>query len=130
MAAALCIVEFNVPVEVVAPALRCVTQPDCDAYGWGRFGPLRDAAKMHPGFGRCSPSLFSVASHATGNNILPVLPAALGDRHDMIEGQLVGGKLVTAVLTLVIVASVNIRPRKWHVIEAPLDLDVTQQAND
>src|SRR4029453_7198657 len=124
------IVELDVPVEVVAPAFRCVAQPYCYADGWGRFGPLREAAKMHPGFGRGSPSLFPVASHATRNNILPVLPAALGDRHDMIERQLVGGKLVTTVLTLVIVAGVNIRPRKWHVVEAPLDFDVTKQADD
>ena len=48
----------------------------------------------------------------------------------MVEGQLVRGEVISAVLALMAVARVDVRPRKGHVIEAALDLDVTKQPDD
>src|SRR6202035_4149808 len=68
--------------------------------------------------------------HAAGNDVLPVLPAALSDRNDMIEGQLVCGKSIAAVLAAMIVSRVDVRSRERHVVEAPFDPDVAQQTDD
>src|SRR5438046_43175 len=115
-------------VEVVTPAFRSVAQTDGNPNGGCRRGPPRMPQQAHPRFGRRAAALLAVTRHAAADDVFPVLSAALGDRDDMIEGQLAGGKLVAAVLALVVVARVDVRPRKWHVIEATLDLDVTEQA--
>ena len=64
------------------------------------------------------------------HDVLPVLPAALGDRHDMVERQIRRGKDPAAVLARVIVARVDVRPRERHVVDVALDLDVAQQPDD
>src|SRR5262249_53543872 len=69
----------------------------------------------------------AVARDAARDDVLPVLPAALGDRHHMIERQVARREPVAAVLTPVIVARVDIRARKRYIIEASLDLDEPQQ---
>ena len=51
----------------------------------GRFGTPH---QVHAGFGRRSPALPAVARDAARDDVFPVLPAALGDRHHVIEGQL------------------------------------------
>src|SRR6266540_2374344 len=76
----LCIVQLDVPVEVVAPAFGRVPQSDRDPDGRRRGGPFRHPPQVHAGFGRRAPPLLPVAVHAAGDNILPVLAAALGDR--------------------------------------------------
>jgi len=85
---------------------------------------------MHPGFGRRAATLSAVAGDAAADDVLPVFSAALGDRHHVIEGQLAGWKRVTAVLAAVIIAGIDIGAGKRHVVESPLDLDVSKQAND
>src|SRR4029079_9123555 len=67
---------------------------------------------------------------ATGDDVFPVLTAALGDRHDMIERQITRGKTVAAILAAVVVARVDVGARERDVIEPPLDLDVPEQADD
>src|SRR5215471_20343334 len=91
---------------------------------------MRMAGAESGRLGARASALPAIADHTAGDDVLPVLSAALGDRHDMIEGQLAGGKFVTAVLALVPVACVDVGARKGNVIESPLDPDVTQQAND
>ena len=46
-----------------------------------------------------APALPAVAGDAAGDDVLPVLPAALGDRHHVVEGQLAVG---------------NASPQYWH----------------
>jgi hypothetical protein len=72
----------------------------------------------------------AIAGNAAGDDVLPVLAAALGDRHDMIERQLCGGQLLATVLTGVLVTRIDVGARKRHIIEPPLDLDATQQPDD
>src|SRR5262249_21748155 len=98
------VVELDVPVEIVAPAVGCVAEADGNADGRRRLGALRHPQKMHAGFCRRAPTFLAIARNATGNDVLPVLSAALGDRHDMIERQLARREAVTAVLAPVIVA--------------------------
>src|SRR5262252_6726190 len=126
----LCVVEFDVPVEIVAPAIGRVAEADRDADGRRRFGALRHPQQMHAGFCRRTPTFLAIARHAAGDDVLPVLAAALGDRHDMVEGQLTRWKAVAAILASVVVARVDVRARERHVVEAALDLDVAQQSDD
>ena len=76
------------------------------------------------------PPFLRLQADAAGDDVLPVLSAALGDRHHMIEGQFRGGKDLPAVLTRVVVAGVDIGAGERHVVDRPLDADVPQQAND
>src|SRR5258708_20780728 len=85
---------------------------------------------MHAGFSRRAPPFLAIARHAAADDVLPVLPAALGDRHDMIERQFARGESIAAILAAMIVARVDVRARKRHVVEPPLDFDVPEQADD
>src|SRR5204863_2100902 len=127
---ALRIVQLSVPVQVIAPALRRVSQAHGNADGRGRLGTFWHPQQVHAGFSRRPPTFLAVARDTTGDDVLPVFPAALGDRQHVVERQLAGRKRVAAILTGMIVAGVNICPRKRHVVESPPDLDVAQQAND
>src|SRR5262245_60788588 len=90
------IVELQIPVEIIAPALRRVPPTDGDAYGRGRLRPPGKPLQMHAGLGGRPSSLSPVAADAAGDDILPVFAAAMCHRHHVVEGQLVGGKLVPA----------------------------------
>src|SRR6185369_17391469 len=85
---ALCVVQLDVPVEIIAPALGSVAEADRNANGRGRVRTLRRAQQMHGGLGRRTSPLAPVACDAARHDVLPVFSAALGDRHHMIEGQL------------------------------------------
>ena len=87
---ALALVELDVPVEVVAPALRRVAQPNLigDADRRRRVGPPRRPAAVHARLGRRAAALLPVAAHAAGDDVLPVLAAAVRHRHHVVEGQL------------------------------------------
>ena len=93
-------------------------------------GRLGSSPEVHAGLGRRPAAFPAVARHAAGDDVLPVLAAALGDRHDVIERQLARWEAVAAVLALMIVARVDVRARERHVVEPPLDLDVAEQADD
>ena len=110
-------VELDVPVEIIAPALRRVAQADGDAQR-GRFvRPARVPDETHVGlFGR-SPALSPVARDAAGDDVLPVFAAALGDRHDVVEREVPGGEDVPAGPAGVVVARVDIGPRERDVVE-------------
>src|SRR5437660_11681746 len=82
------ILEFGVPVQIVAPAVWRVAQTDRDADGRHRLGTLGPLHQMQAGLVRRAPAFAAVARHAAGDDVLPVLAAALGDRHDMIESEL------------------------------------------
>src|SRR5262249_40383675 len=118
------VVELDVPVEVVAPAFRCVANTDRNADGRRRFGPLRHPQEMHAGFSRRAPTFLAIARDAARHDVLPVLPAALGDRNHVVERQIRCGEGVAAVLTGVVVPRVDVRARERHVVEPALDLDV------
>jgi hypothetical protein len=84
---------------------------------------------VHPCFVRRASALPPVARHAAGDDVFPVLAAAVSNRYDVIEGQLARRQRVAAVLARVIVAGVDVRTRKRHVVEPAFNLDVTKKAN-
>src|SRR5262249_14162601 len=127
---ALRIVELGVPVQIIPPALWRVAKSYCNPDGRRRLGPLGWTQQMHTGLGWRTPALASIALDAAGHDVFPVFPAALSDRHDMVEGELARREGIATVLAAVIVAGVDVRARERHVIEAPLDFDVPEQAND
>src|SRR6266487_4581711 len=104
------IVELSVPIQIIAPAFGRVPQPYGDADGRGRLGTSGHPQEPHAGFSRRTPPFPAITRNAAGDDVLPVFPAALGDRQHVVERQLVRGEPVPAVLTGMIVARVNIRP--------------------
>src|SRR5258708_23627205 len=122
--------ELDVPVEVIAPRFGSVSQPDGDPDGWGFVRTSRHADEMHAGLLRGAAALAAVAGDAAGNDVLPIFSATLGDRHDMIEGEIGAGERLGAVLTRVLVARVDVRAGEGDVVDLSLDLDVTEQPDD
>src|SRR5262245_23712078 len=123
-------VELDVPVEIIAPRLRRVAQSDRDADRGRLVGSLGNADEMHTGLLGSTSALAAVAGDAAGDDVFPILSAALGDRHDMIEGKVRRGEPPRAVLTAVIVARVDVGARERYVVDLPLDFDIAQQADD
>src|SRR5688572_23434331 len=124
------LVELHVTVEVIPPAVGGIFETDGDPDGRRTLRTLRHPDQVHARFSWGAPALPAVARHTASHDVLPVFPAALGDRHDMVEREIRRGKDVAAILTGVIVPCVDVRARKRHVIDIPLDFDVSQQAND
>src|SRR5205823_2302505 len=124
------IVELYVPIEVIAPAFGRVAKADGNTDRRRGLGTPRHPLETQTGLGRGAAALAPVARDAAGDDVFPILTAALGDRQDMIERQLAGWIGIAAVLARVVVACVNIRPRERHVIEPALDLDVAKQPDD
>src|SRR5712691_3256262 len=102
------VVELDVPVEVIAPAFWRVPQADRDADCRRGLRPLGHPRQTHAGFSRRSPAFSAVAADAAGDDVLPVLPAAMSDRQHMIEGELDRWEVLAAVLAAMIVARVNV----------------------
>src|SRR5215472_2918648 len=98
------VVQFDVPVEIVAPALGGVAKTDRDADGRRRFGALRHPQETHAGFSRRAPTFLAIAADAAGDDVLPVLPSTMRHWHDMIERQLARGEQFAAVLARMLVA--------------------------
>ena len=85
---------------------------------------------MHAGFSRRAPTFPAVARDAARDDVFPVLPAALGDRHDVIEGQLTRRIRLAAVLASMIVARIDVGAGERHVVESSLDPYVAKQPDD
>src|SRR3954470_20120254 len=91
------LVELGVPVQVVAPRLGRVAQPDRNAYRRRRIRPAWRARQTHPCFRRRAATLSPVAADAAGDDVLPILAAALRDWNDMVERELSGRQRFVAV---------------------------------
>ncbi len=85
------VVELDVPVHVVAPAVGRVAQTEVSCASSGApalVRPPRMTDQVHAGLlGRAS-ALPPVAADAARDDVLPVLAAALRDRHDVVEREL------------------------------------------
>src|SRR6478752_4565287 len=104
---AVVLIELEVPVQVVAPALRRTSQPNGDANRRRRHRPSRMPDQPHACFvGRAS-TLAAIAGDATGNDVLPVLAAALGHRYHVIECEFWCGEDFSAVLAFELVSGVD-----------------------
>src|SRR5688572_10207848 len=83
-------VELHVPVQIVAPTLRRVAQPDRDADRRGRIGAPWRPEQPHARLGRRPPPLQAITADAARDDVLPVLAAAIGHGYHVIEGQFRG----------------------------------------
>ena len=122
-------IELDVPVEVVPPALRrrFEAEGDVERRQPVRLGGLPDQA--HAGFFRRAAALLVIAAETGGDNVVPAFLPAAGNGHDMVERQIFGRKLLSAVLTRIVVPRVNVRPRKLHLVVV-LDPDVLEQPDN
>src|SRR5262245_29471870 len=124
-------VEFHVPVQIVPPALRRSAQADLQGdTNRVRIRTLGDLDQMHARLSRSAPPLPAVAVHAAGHDVLPILPATLCHGNNMVERQLSTLKHLIAVLTRVSVTRVDVFAGERDVVEAALDLDETEEADD
>ena len=85
--------------------------------------------QAHAGLLRRATTLFVVAPEACGHDVVPLLLAATRHRNHVIERQVYGREFLSAVLTRIVVAGVNVRSRKLHFILV-LDSYVAQQSDD
>ena len=92
-------------------------------------GSVGRRIRRHTGFFRRSAAFLVIAPEAGSDDIVPSLLSARGDRHDVIERQVLRREFLSAVLTRVIVARVDVGPGKLHSIVV-LHADVLQQTND
>src|SRR4051812_13093221 len=88
------------------------------------------ARETHPCFVRRAAALLAVARDAAGDDVVPVLAAALRHRNHVVERQLGCREAVVAVLARVVVARVDVRARERDVVETALDFDETEEADD
>ena len=91
------------------------------------FGWLSD--QVHTGFFRRAAALLMIAAEARGDNIVPALLSAHRDRNNVIEREILGWKFLTAVLTRVIVARIDVGARKLNSVQV-FHPDVFEEAND
>ena len=91
-----------------------------------RGGRIKSHARL---FGRAS-ALAPVARHATRDDVLPVLAAALRHRYHVIEREFLCGEDVGAVLAFEFVSRVDVGAREGHIIEAFFYPDVPEQPDD
>src|SRR5262245_51647406 len=115
------VVELDVPVDVIAPALRRVAQAECDTDRWRLVRPFRRTNEMHACLLGRATAFPPIARDAATHDVLPVFPAALCHRNHVIERQLARREPVTTVLTDVVVARVDVRAREWNVLHRLAD---------
>src|SRR5579864_6714060 len=94
----LVVVELDVPVHVVSPALRRVAQSERDSGGGRLVGTARTPNQAHPGLLGCPTTLAAVAIDAARDDVLPVLASGLRHRHDVVERQVRRQERLSAVL--------------------------------
>lgn len=71
-----------------------------------------------------------VAFKTTGNDVFPSLAAALNDRMDVVECEILCSVAFPAVLACIMIPRVDIGPAKFHVSEMPADLYILQESED
>ena len=96
-------VQLDVPIQVVPPGIGRRLQPECNVECRQpvRFGRLAD--QTHPGFFGSAPALLVVASETRRHDIVPAFLPAGCDRQDVVEREIFRRKLLSAVLTRVVV---------------------------
>src|SRR5688572_4441958 len=101
-------IELDVPVEIVPPTFRGRLQSEChvECRQPMRFRGLPD--QTHTGLLRGAASLPVIATEACSNNVVPALLAACRHGNDMIKSQILGWELLSAVLTRVIIAGIDV----------------------
>ena len=92
-----------------------------------RLGRLSNQA--HSGLFRRAAALLMIAAETGRNDIIPTLLSTERNRHDVIEGKVLGRKLLPAVLTRIIVTRVNVGARELHTIEV-LDAHIFKKPDD
>src|SRR5258707_7964331 len=74
------VVQLDVPVEVVAPRVGSIAQPDGDADRGRLVGTLRDANEVHAGLLGSAPALAAGGGGAAGKQGFPAFSCAPGGR--------------------------------------------------
>jgi hypothetical protein len=102
---------------------------DPDQSGNGIWS-FRAANQVHAGLFRSAPALLMVALEAACNDIIPCLTPSLDDRNNVIEGQVLGGTPVAAVLASMAIPGVDVGSAEFHLMEAFSGADKSEEAKD
>ena len=105
-------VEFNIPVEVVTPAVGRRLDPERYMDRWQPPGFSGDADQLDAGLGGRSTSLSVVAAEASRYDVVPTLLATRRNRYDVIESQIFSGKRLPAILAGMPIPCVDIGSRE------------------
>jgi hypothetical protein len=105
-------VEFNVPIQIIAPAHGRIpdTKTERDNRHPFRFGRVPD--QTHPGLPGCSAAFLVVTGKTSRYDILPRGTTALDLRDNMVERELLGRIPVATVLAGVLITLINIGTRE------------------
>ena len=125
------VLEFDIPVQVVAPGLGRVAESYGEVQHRGHpFGFPGVADEPHSGFLRRAPPLPVVALETARDDIVPGFAAPSDDRNHVIKRQILTGTFFPAVLAGMMIAGVNIRPVEFHALKALMDFYIFQEPED
>ena len=114
-------IQLHIPIEIVTPAFRCVSNPDGNRHDRIPSRLQRFLQESHSGFLWCAAALLVVATPAGCHDILPGLSPSLGDGNDVIERQFLSPELVTTVLAGIAISCKDIDAgefdRPVHILE-------------
>src|SRR5207302_2019871 len=93
-------IELGIPIKKIPPTLVQVVWRERSAVLLERMGRglRRSEARVHPAFMRQPTALQQIAGRAGSDDIVPGRPPAARARHDMVEGEVVRGKGLAAIL--------------------------------
>ena len=112
-------IQFHIPIEVVTPAIRCVSNPDGNGDNGIPTRLHRFLQESHPSFLRCAAALLVVATPARRHDIFPGLSPALGNGNNVIERQFLGSKLVSTILAGIAISREDIDAGEF---DGPVDI--------
>jgi hypothetical protein len=112
-------IQFHIPIEIVTPAVRCISNPDGNSDNGIPTRLHRLLRELHAGFLRCPTAFLVVATPAGCHDILPGLSPTLGDGDDVIERQFLGPELVTTILAGIAISREDINAREF---DRPMDI--------
>src|SRR5262249_20051404 len=121
-AAALILIERDVPVEKIAPRVGGALETDGDREDPGQLlRPLGVPEKAHSGLLGRSTALPPIAGDAAGDDVRPVGMPPERARHHVIVGEVARVVLLTAVLAAVLIAREEVLAREAHLRPFPSD---------
>jgi hypothetical protein len=94
------------------------------------FGFPGTSYQFHAGLFRGAASLPMIAFETACDDVIPGFPASSGYRLDVVEREILRGIFFPAVLTGVVIPSINICPAKLDVLEPLSGLYIFQESED
>ena len=109
--------ERYVPVEVISPPLWGIKETISDSHARRPQRSPWGTNYHHTCLRRCPPSFPAITSDTGCDDVFPILSSTITHRNHVVESKSIWRKSQTAILTSVIVSSVDISAREWNKIK-------------